>query len=60
MSWGRAFTVNLTIFAVVALAAAIMGAPLWGAWAAGFIVYSIHVAADRVINDLGKRLRGEP
>jgi len=52
MSWGRAFAVNLTIFAVVALAAAIMGAPRWGAWAAGFIVYSINVAADRIIDSL--------
>jgi len=56
MSWQRALLVNGLIAGLVSIVTALMGAPFWGAWMAGMVVYFINVAADRVVTEVRKVL----
>jgi len=49
---------NVIIATVVAFVVVLMGGPKWAVYSVWALTYTIHTAADRIVNQLGSKSRG--
>lgn len=49
---------NVIIATVVAFVVALMGGPKWAVYSVWTLTYTIHMAADRIVNQVGSKGHG--
>ncbi len=49
---------NAIIGSLAALVVALMGGPMWAVYSVWALIYTIHTAADRIVNQVGSKRHG--